>query len=408
MKRILIVDDDLQNRKHFYANALQSNYVLFFTEDADLLFETIEKYNVDLYLVDMNLDWFEDPTTKGPLSVSRVLEAIGKDKPIIMLSGTYKELADKGRLSKIIQYAAEKGYNVGSFLTWDDIIKAGDEDSKGRREALVSKIEYVISKDRTPYEFGIVCALDEELKPFMDNIDPDTISSVDNDGRYRRSILKTKNGRNLHFISATSPKMGIADTSIIAAEMAIRFNINTIYMVGVCGGREAQKVKIGDVIIPRESVAFHRGKLTNDGFKFEVSIAKAKERGFVEYPEANTVLSELRKAYLDKLLESDEITPSVGKPNVNYGVMACADYVIDKEGELDKIAEQSAQRKICSVDMESFGLYRVSDMLDVKTMVIKSVMDLTNKKSDDYKPYAAFMAANYLYQLLYREVIKFG
>ena len=58
--------------------------------------------------------------------------------------------------------------------------------------------------------------------------------------------------------------------------------------------------------------------------------------------------------------------------------------------------------------MESFGLYRVSDMLDVKTMVIKSVMDLTNKKSDDYKPYAAFMAANYLYQLLYREVIKFG
>jgi hypothetical protein len=39
-------------------------------------------------------------------------------------------------------------------------------------------------------------------------------------------------------------------------------------------------------------------------------------------------------------------------------------------------------------------------------MVIKSVMDLYNNKSDKYKPYAAFMAANYLYELLYREIIK--
>ena len=44
--------------------------------------------------------------------------------------------------------------------------------------------------------------------------------------------------------------------------------------------------------------------------------------------------------------------------------------------------------------------------MDVNTMVIKSVMDLSNNKSDKYKPYAAFMAANYLYKLLYQEIIK--
>ena len=57
--------------------------------------------------------------------------------------------------------------------------------------------------------------------------------------------------------------------------------------------------------------------------------------------------------------------------------------------------------------MESYAIFRVGEILNVETMVIKAVMDLTNNKSDKYKPYAAYMAANYLYQLLYREEITF-
>ncbi len=57
--------------------------------------------------------------------------------------------------------------------------------------------------------------------------------------------------------------------------------------------------------------------------------------------------------------------------------------------------------------MESYGIFRVGELLDINTMVIKSVMDLTNKKSDKYKPYAAYIAANYLYSLIYTEKIAF-
>ena len=407
MKRILIVDDDLHNRKQHYANALESNYQVIYAEDAYLLYDTIKNSNVDVYLVDMNLDFFEDPTTKGPLSVINVLESIGKEKPIIMLSGTYTELASRGRLSHIIQRAAEKGYNIGSFLTWEDIVIAGEEKAKGRREALYSKIDFIISRDRSPYKFGIVCALDEELQPFMDNIDEDYISFVDDANRYRRGIIKTKGEHELHFISATSTIMGIADASIIATEMATRFNVDTIYMVGVCGGREIEEVKIGDVIIPHKSIAYQRGKLSNKGFSAEVNSAKPKEQGFVKYPEADKILSELFQDYIKKLLKKEGKVPSLETPKVNYNVMACADYVIDKDGELDKIAKNIGHRKLCSVDMESYGLFRVGELLDIKTMVIKSVMDLTNNKSDAYKPYACYMAANYLYQLIYRDIIKF-
>ena len=95
----------------------------------------------------------------------------------------------------------------------------------------------------------------------------------------------------------------------------------------------------------------------------------------------------------------------VERPSVNYHVMACADYVIDKDKELDKIASTIGKKKLCAVDMESYGIFRTGELMNIKTMVIKSVMDLTNNKSDKYKPYASFLAANYLYQLLYQEII---
>ena len=106
------------------------------------------------------------------------------------------------------------------------------------------------------------------------------------------------------------------------------------------------------------------------------------------------------------MIEEENRTLDLTIPKVHYEPMACADYVIDKEGALDEIAEKSAKRKLCAVDMESYAIYRVGEMMNVNTMVIKSVMDLSNNKSDKYKSYAAFMAANYLYQLLYNEIIK--
>ena len=102
-------------------------------------------------------------------------------------------------------------------------------------------------------------------------------------------------------------------------------------------------------------------------------------------------------------LKKNRSSLSLQEPTIHYDVMACADYVIDKAGVLDEIAKMVGMRKLCAVDMESYAIFRVGQILDVETMVIKSVMDLTNNKSDKYKPYAAYMAANYLYHLLYRE-----
>ena len=407
-KRILVIDDDLQRRKQHYIDALDGRYEVKYTENADLVFYVIKETKADLYIIDLNLDLFTNPDTNLPLTVDAILRVVGKDKPIILLSGTYKELMDDGKLTPIINNASEKGYNVCSFFTWDEVLKAGEDESGDYRNALHSRIDFCINKDRTPYDFGIVCALEEELAPFMEKAvqyatRQNTISGI----RYRKSVLRTKSGRELNFIAACSSNMGIADASIIATHMASRLGVKTIYMIGVCGGRETESVNIGDVVVPLASIAFQRGKLKEDGFSPDIETAMPKESGFVKSPEAKDILSELFDEYMSAYLKKNRSSLSLQEPTIHYDVMACADYVIDKAGVLDEIAKMVGKRKLCAVDMESYAIFRVGQILDVETMVIKSVMDLTNNKSDKYKPYAAYMAANYLYHLLYREEIMF-
>lgn len=404
-KCILVVDDELQTRKSAYASALDNHYKVAYTDNADLLYDVIKNSNADLFLVDLDLSDFIDPNTNSPMYVLNVLSAIGTDKPIILLSASYDDLMKNGKLTPIIRNSVEKGYNICSFFAWSEIKNVAEKfDVKDYRDALYSKLDFMIQKDRHPYDFGIVCALDSELQPFMDKALPGSVSEIVKDEiHYKRAVLKTQSGRNLNFIAAFSSYMGIADSSIIATNMVTRFGVEKIYMVGVCGGRESEGVKIGDVIIPMESVAYQRGKLTNEGFLADIMSAKPREGGVIKCSDANDILNELFKEYLSNYIAKEGKSLEVEKPTVNYNVMACADYVIDKDDELNKISDMISKRKLCAVDMESYGIFRTGELMNINTMVIKSVMDLTNKKSDKYKPYASFLAANYLYQLLFQE-----
>ena len=405
-KRILIIDDEWQSRKDDYMKALGDHYDVKYIDDADTIYKVIKECRADLFIIDIDLTQFSDPYSNLPMDIIKVLNEIGPSKPIILLSGNYHQLLEKGRLTPIISHAAEKGYNVGSFLTMEEIKNASENETKGI--ILYSKIDFAMEKDRSPYGFGIVCALQEELDPFLEKAIPDSIYDRLTDGiRYKGGMIKTKEDNNVPFIAACPTNMGIADAGIIATNMACRFGVKTIYMIGVCGGRGSEGVNIGDVIIPKESVAFQRGKLGEKGFSSEIESAKPKESGLIVYNSANDILSKLFSEYVNKKLNEDHKIPELMQPHINYNVMACADYVIDQEGKLDEIAKMIAHRKLCAVDMESYAIFRVGEIMDINTMVIKSVMDLTNKKSDEYKPYASYMAANYLYQLIYQEIIRF-
>lgn len=410
-KRIMVIDDDLECRKDNYQNALGERYDVEYSEDADLIYDQIKKSKADLYIIDLNLDQFTDPETNRNMHVNDILRVIGKNKPIILLSDEYPELAKNGRLQSIIKGTAEKDYNVCSFLTWDEIkqidyneTRIKEDQLHGYKDAMYSRIDFCINRDRTPkYSLGIVCALEEELEPFMQKVQPNSIKLIKVNGiSYKEGVIRTKSGKEIYFISACSTKMGIADASILATHMSMHWGVKNLFMLGVCGGREG-KVDIGDVIVPLESVAYQRGKMTKKGFSSDIEIAKHKELMELDVSSCQKILKRIYKEYLNSLIERDETIENLKQPIIHNDAMACADYVVDKKGFLDKISKIIGKRKLCAVDMESYAIFRVGDVLDFNTLVIKSVMDLSNNKSDKYKEYAAFIAANYLYQLLYRE-----
>lgn len=406
----MIIDDELQTRKQSYKVVLENRYDVIYSDNIDLIYDQIKKDNVDLYIIDMNLDSFIDPKTKRGMNVKDILCAVGKNRPIILLSRTYPDLAQDGRLQTIIKETAEEEYNVCSFLTYQDIQRLDpayttieEENINYYKESLYSNIDICIERNRFPYDFGIVCALDEELKPFLDMVQPDIEPLVIDGFSYGRGIVRTQNNKELKFIEAVPTRMGIGDASILATHMASHLGVKTIFMIGVCGGRDTVGVNIGDVVVPLESIAFQRGKLKEGGFSSEIESSKHKECGKISEYIANQILSDIYKNYV--LSRIDNGTMEIIKPSIHYEVMACADYVIDKKGVLDEISNDIGHRKLCAVDMESYAIYRVGELLGINTLVIKSVMDLSNNKTDKYKEYAAYMAANYLYQLIYREML---
>lgn len=125
-KRILVIDDEWQSRKHDYENSLGGHYEVLFAEDADNIYNIIKESQADIFIVDLDLTQFLDPRSHLPMDICNVLGEIGTSKPIILLSGNYRQLMEQGRLTPIISHASEKGYNVGSFLTMDEIRSASE------------------------------------------------------------------------------------------------------------------------------------------------------------------------------------------------------------------------------------------------------------------------------------------
>lgn len=180
-------------------------------------------------------------------------------------------------------------------------------------------------------------------------------------------------------------------------------------MIGVCGGRDSTNVKIGDLIIPNEIVTYQNGKLTDKGLIPDYSYVQTNS-GIINMLDAkhcNETLTILYEKYQSILRSENHAYLGGAIPMLKTDPMACGDYIIDKKEEIDRIAEATNRRKLCAVEMESYAILRAAFIFpQLKTTVLKAVMDLTTDKSDKYKDYAAFISANFLFDIIVKEKYK--
>lgn len=231
--------------------------------------------------------------------------------------------------------------------------------------------------------------------------------SYEDFGNVRFTIVHIKtivNGKKIKLILAKQDRMGCVDTSYIAAIMKINYNIKHLFMIGVCGGRESQHIKIGDILIPNESFAFQNGKLTKDGLI--VDATSSQRNSLIQQLIDKEVEDFIQNKYSEYMKEQIDLNKPVEiyPPKIYFESIACGDVVVDKPGELDEIATRLSKRKLVGIDMESYSIFRASYIFpELKTTVIKGVMDITTGKSDKFKDFAATIVSDFLIYILKNE-----
>lgn len=418
-KRILIIDDQyLDDRDKIYEETLSAEYDVLGINTGNEVFTTINEVEVDLYLVDIVL---ENWTNNGdPLLVKDVLKAIttkNSSSPILLISSQYEVLVKNSRLTRLMNEILSEKFNVINFIVWNEFLFSTNNSSEANNAK--SRITLELAKHNqiqnnikiSKFDIGIITALQEEMDPFIDKFDKSTISEIQiNNQTFRALELQCEGGNTIKIIVSVQNNMGTVDTSFLTSMMIENFDIDHLFMIGVCGGREGE-VNIGDVIIPDTSIAYQYGKLKEkEGLVLDAVQAPSNSplKSALVVKEINSLLKNLFIKFNTNLMQNSKPGFALeNEPVLRFDPMACGDVVIDLPKELDKLSNSLGKRKLCSVDMESYAILRTGiHYPNIKTTVMKSVMDLTTKKNDQFKYLSAYLSAELLHHVLNKGIYK--
>lgn len=210
--------------------------------------------------------------------------------------------------------------------------------------------------------------------------------------------ISMDNNDSVSVVAARPNEIGMIDSGILTAIIVNEFRPKYLVLAGVCGGRESKNVKIGDIIIPRKIFTYQFGKFTEEGFKPRLQTVDIDESLL-------QIIDEHKNEICSKIMSSDK-SRSWKEKSINAiagpATMACGTAVINKAGKLEnEISERDDN--VHAVDMESYSVVRAVDIINngyTKPIIIKSIMDFTENKTDNDKSFAAFTSAQFAKHLI--------
>jgi nucleoside phosphorylase len=261
------------------------------------------------------------------------------------------------------------------------------------------------------FDIGILTALfDWELENILNAFGRGlwNFNSIKVENRFYHTLDYTLlDSRKISIIAASQLTMGMIDAAILSSEIINLFRPDYLVMTGVCGAKpddlnnekaditsDESKLKsdinFGDLIIPNRLFTFQKGKFTKAGFEHETEVCPIDEKVL-------QLIEMHRQKLIEKVMDADKSRDYTKKRlNVHIEPMACSTAVINEPGKFNEIKE--IDRKVVAVDMESYSIARACEITNqkkTKAIVIKGVMDKTQNKSDDSKPFAAFTSAQF-------------
>lgn len=415
-KKILVIDDEWQVRKEVYDNVLSTKFEIDYIKNPDDFFGKTDLDKYSAFLSDIVLANWKTRERK-PQEIMPILEKIKPfNKPVFLVSSHFDTLINNNRLTPTLLDVVKKSIPLESLFVYKEFEEESYRRDNPKDSIYVESIMSLIylkilqydeeqkKKEAIKADIGIVCALGEELSPIIKKLKNKQV--IEGLPASRGTII-TKSGREIKVVAVSQDEMGTEDAAILGTLIIKEFKVNHLFMTGVCGGR-SNKVKIGDLIIPSEVIAYQRGKIDNGRLLLDVGSMQSNVLNRQIYENnCDIILSEIFDEYIE-ILKTKGKSLNIETPKIKFDEMACGSNVINDSEEdlLGKISNDVAKRKLSSVDMESYAILRLSKFLNVKCSVMKSVMDLTKDKNDDYKEYACYVSANFLIKVLQDEIYK--
>lgn len=241
------------------------------------------------------------------------------------------------------------------------------------------------------YDYAILTALEEdEMEQILPLIE---ITSVED--HINKGYFKSNPKKNVVLVSQL--ETGMIDASILATELILKYSPKYLIMPGVLGGKP-DETKIGDVIVATKVFTVDKGKLSGKDHLKEIEASIINNHRITAF--------KTHKISIQDYIRDSHPTHK-NTVDIHFAPIACVRQVIDSEGFfLENFTP--IERKTIGVEMESYGITRACELVGHKRttpIIIKSVMDNTQDKTDGAKKLAAWTSAKFLDYIIKNDLI---
>lgn len=255
------------------------------------------------------------------------------------------------------------------------------------------------------FDIGIICALPEEfyqLKEAFNKIEWTKEKIGDHPFDLFSCRVITGYGNSLKIIAGCVGRPGMTATSIMSTTFYNLFKIDYLFMTGFCAGFETDDIDFGDIVVAESIQDYGIGKIKEDETG---TISLLKE---LQQIPANFELVSKINTFISAGENIDKINRALKKVNLLNprdnvkaisGPTVCGPFVISSETIMLELKKDS--RKLKSLDMEGFGLYLTSHILNKKCIWIKAIADFANSaKGDKFHDRSSYASAIFLYHFI--------
>lgn len=405
---ILIIDDNVNKidalRRVMSPLFAEGDIIIEEAHTISAARELMREKSYDLLILDMvipELEGDEPSRTGGSDYLNEIENNDSVLKPLQIIGLTEYETEYNDQQAKFRDRLWHLLYYSQSKLEWKQQLKEKVLQLNKMKGDFVHGLE-----KRNRFDVGIICALSEEFEQLLKAFDCEW-TDVQLPGlpySFRTTTLTTLGMRDLRIIAGCAEHPGVCATAVLATSIVNIAHVETIFMTGITAGFENCGILIDDVVVADSVIDYAKGKLEElRDHKGDIMLLHE----ISQMPANHSLISKVssfcrQQGIIDEINDNvrnqklkdkrTNITPHVSKT-------VCGPFVMQSETLMEML--KSDDRKLQALDMEGFGLYFTSYILDCPALWIKSVCDYGVEGKDNSRHEAcSYISARFLYEFL--------